>query len=494
MELVDKKFAKMRAEVENKKIFSYADKRYLDPLYSSSDFLAGRDEKVKELLGHLVEYASGYVAPLISVYGKSGTGKTSIVKYVCENLDDAYCCMVNMRQAKTIFGCMNLILGELDLPSLKNASGLGSAIAQIEKQILSIANTKGKKLFVLVLDEIDVVFRDIRGDPSDFVYKLLLLQERLREKHGMMAIIGVSNGVISDYELDERVRSRLGSTHVFFGSYTKDEIIDILRERAKKAFAFNISERVLEYCAELSSIEHGDARRAIDLLGRSAKIAERAGESQKISLEDVDRALEELDRDRVAMMLRSSPYNLKIIAAVMAKMTYIDESKGGKEKWYTTTMIDNEYRKLLEDLAIEKCGSSIDFYGLYGRIAEIIETHGGPIELISYRRVSSLLVELCDMGIAIVQNESRGRHGRYSKYRLTVPAEIVGRASMPDWWEKATAEERKSIKTAQRLDMNARFRKAMREKIPRDTMFTSNGEAISTPTRRANDAEHMGEK
>jgi cell division control protein 6 len=397
-ELNKSDFAKLLAEVESKRTFAFEDKRYLDPLYSSSDFLVGREPKTKELLKHLVD-KTGYAEPFIQVYGKSGTGKTSVVKYICENLGDAFCCVVNLRQAKTIFGCVNIILEELDLPPLKNASGLGTAVRTIEKQIESIMAAKdNKKLFVLVLDEIDVVFRDTRGDPSDFIYKLLLLQERLRQKRLMMTIIGVSNGVISDYDLDERVRSRLGTTEVFFDSYTKEQIISILKKRAKKAFAFNLESGVLQYCAELASMDHGDARRAIDLLRRSAEMAEMVGETRKITKKNIDDALEDLEKDRVTMTLAKSPYHLKVVAAVIAKMTYVDQSTSAKDKWYTTPMIQDEYRRFLQDKSIETWMSKTDLSNLEGRLPEMLDLFGDEIKPLSYRRVSSLLTELCDMG------------------------------------------------------------------------------------------------
>ena len=58
----------------------------------------------------------------------------------------------------------------------------------------------------------------------------------------------------------------MGNSEVFFPSYTKDDISQILLDRSKKAFKKNIPYDILEYCAELSSSQQGDARRALDLL------------------------------------------------------------------------------------------------------------------------------------------------------------------------------------------------------------------------------------
>ena len=101
----------------------------------------------------------------------------------CQNLSDRVSsAFVNLRKSKTVFGCANLILSELGSENLKSAQGLNMAVDCMEKRIEKILSDKNKKFFVLILDEYDVIFSDPRGRPSDFVYKLLTLEENLREK------------------------------------------------------------------------------------------------------------------------------------------------------------------------------------------------------------------------------------------------------------------------------------------------------------------------
>ena len=130
-----------------------------------------------------------------------------------------------------------------------------------------------KKLFVLALDEFDVIFYDKRGNPSDFVYKLVEMQAELKSKGCLAMIFTVSNNVLSDYDLDDRIRSRIGNSEIFFKPYTKEETLKILQQRSEEAFGKKIDEKVLEECAKISFLEHGDARRAVDLLRVSAEIA-----------------------------------------------------------------------------------------------------------------------------------------------------------------------------------------------------------------------------
>ena len=163
-----REFNKIISKIE-KEDSAFSKKAYLDTL-SFPPKIVGREKKTEELARLLIGYKQGYVVPLISVYGRSGSGKSTIVKFVCENLDVPYC-FVNLRKAKTVFGAANLILAELGQPNLKSAQGLNLAVEKIGNSIISKLEDEKKKLFVLVLDEYDVLFYDKRSKPSDFVYK-----------------------------------------------------------------------------------------------------------------------------------------------------------------------------------------------------------------------------------------------------------------------------------------------------------------------------------
>ena len=122
------------AEVEKENLL-FANKAFLDNLTLPSQII-GRERKAKELVRFLLGYKQGFVVPFVSVYGRSGSGKSTVVKFVCENLDeDISYAFVNLRKARTVFGCANLILTELGLPSLKSAQGINTAIEQISNAI-----------------------------------------------------------------------------------------------------------------------------------------------------------------------------------------------------------------------------------------------------------------------------------------------------------------------------------------------------------------------
>ena len=367
--------------------------------------LIGRTSQTEQIVKYLLGYKQGHVVPLISIYGRSGTGKSTLVQYICKNISDIHLCFANLRKAKTVFGAANLILAELKKPNLKSAQGMNSAIEILEKSIMEIMNQSKKKLFILALDEFDVLFYDKRGNPSDFVYKLVEMQSELGQKGYLMCIITISNSVIADYNLDDRIRSRIGTSEIFFEPYSKKDILEILSQRAKDAFGKKIDESVLEYCATLSYSEHGDARRAVDLLRVAAEIA--ILEDKPITKNHVDKATEKLQQDRIEKVLATLSYHSRIACMVLAMKTY-----GLEEDWHFTSKLYEKYKTILQK----------------------------DTKPLSYRRFSELLKDLENMGILTSHTRSSGRKGYGTEFKLNVLPDTVGNLIDKEWWQKNVVE------------------------------------------------------
>lgn len=378
----------------------FVDKSYLDPLMVPSE-IVGRGKETEQIVRYFMGYKQGHVVPVISVYGRSGSGKSTLVKFICENMPEISFCFVNLRKSKTVFGCANLILGEMGRPNLKSSQGINMVIDQIGSAIESELKSSKKNLFVLVLDESDVLFYDTRGKPSEFIYKLVTLAESLRAKGYLLCIIMISNNVLSDYELDDRVRSRIGSSDVFFEPYSYNDVVKMLRGRAEKAFAITVGDDVLQHCADLSSQEHGDARRAIDLLRVSGEVAGQSGHD--LTKYTVEKASAILQEDRVSKILASASYHFKLVCYSLAWVSYI---KGG---WCTTSEIYKQYCK------------------------EIVK---GQKEL-GYRRVTEILTDIQNSGLVVSQPMAKSNGGYGRGYKLVVEPKMIGDACYPSRWEIA---------------------------------------------------------
>lgn len=381
-------FAKILQKVEKEDEIFSKKATFDTSIYSGQ--IIGREKQVEELVRYLVSYKRGFVVPLVSVYGRSGSGKSTITKFVCENFDEVTHGIVNLRKAKTIFGAANHIISALDGVVSKSAEGLDVSMNRIGELIENTIVQNDAKLFVLVLDEVDSIFGDKRGNPSDFFYKLIILYENLRKKGYLLCIITISNNLFSDNDLDDRVRSRIGTSEIFFEPYSKDMVKKILRKISGKSFAKKIDDKVLERCAELSSEEHGDARRAVELLRISAEIA--AKSSENLSVAHVELASGKLAEHHLKKYLSNFTIHQKYIYLAIGKVTYLFN-----ESWHSTSAIVKIYYRFIKK----------------------------TVEPLRYRRISEILRELEQDGLLISQSISKGRYGFGKSYKLTISPDYL---------------------------------------------------------------------
>ena len=132
VELTKNDIVSMRKEIAKKNSI-FADKKYLDSLFLPSNII-GRKKQARQIIEYLESIQHGLLVPVISVYGRSGSGKSTIVKFVCKNMEDLFSyAFVNIRKARTVFGCANMVLAELGSEPLKSADGLTKAIETIGK-------------------------------------------------------------------------------------------------------------------------------------------------------------------------------------------------------------------------------------------------------------------------------------------------------------------------------------------------------------------------
>ncbi|MBS3923076.1 MAG: AAA family ATPase [Nitrosarchaeum sp.] len=426
MELTRKKISEIRKKIE-KKNSVFAEKRYLDSMIMPSKII-GREAQTEKLLSYIMSLRDGFVVPFVSVYGRSGSGKSTVVKFVCENLLDLISFrFVNLRKARTVFGCANMILGNLNGESLSSAQGLNKAVDCIQSQIEDILEREEKKYFVLVLDEYDVIFSDSRGNPSDFVYKLLQMEENLRERGLWVCIITISNNALYEYELDDRVKSRMGSDEIHFTPYSENNVFGILYDRAKKAFKIKLDSDVLNHCAKLASSDHGDARRALDLLRVAGEICDGI-----IKKDDVIKAQKIIQKDRVDEIIANASYHMRCVVGAIVSLAIVKE-----ESWSATSNIFKKY-------------------------TEIVSKDHNPLK---YRRISDLLVELENTGILVSRDYSRGRGGYGKEFKLKVDPGVVGPSVSKEFYDsqvKRRAEVNRLKEYQKLLKSRGRFNIANR--------------------------------
>src|SRR3989339_1239143 len=277
----------------------FKSKKVLQSNYTPEN-IAHRDDQIKTIAGILAPALRMEKPSNLFLYGKTGTGKTVVSKYVTSQILSVanekklpiqiiYLNCKLKRVADTEYRIMVQLAKEfgLDIP----ATGLPTD--EVYKIFLKHIDSENK-LIILVLDEIDQLVKKA-GD--EILYNLTRINFEL--KNVELSIIGISNDLLFMDGVDPRVKSSLSEEELVFSPYNALQIQDILRERAKEAFGEGIvREGVIEKCAAYAAREHGDARRALELLRVSAEIAER-NNFKKVKIDHIDEAEDKIEKDRI---------------------------------------------------------------------------------------------------------------------------------------------------------------------------------------------------
>lgn len=361
------------------------------------DKLPHRAEHIQRLANILAPSLNGSKVSNAFIYGKTGTGKTAVAKYVLNRLKEKAnalgaplkICYINCRLAGTNYRiladlCKSL---EVDVPF----TGLAvSELLDRYKEKLNLLNLNE----IVTLDEIDFL---VKRNEDSLLYELTRINEFLRGN--WVGLIGISNDLRFKEYLDARVLSCLSEEEVIFKPYSADELYDILSERAKSAFIEGaLQDSSLKLCAAYAAREHGDARRALDLLRVAGELAEREG-SNTILDKHVKEALQKIEDDRFVEALKYLPLHQKII-------------------------LIGVYH--LDSLCAEGSITG-DLYELYTELCTSIF-----VEPLTQRRVSGLLNELDILGLLNTRVVSFGRYGRTKKIKLGVPSKIIAEVLSDD--------------------------------------------------------------
>ena len=325
------------------------------------------------------------------VYGKPGTGKTLVVKKVLSKIQERVeksnfpikLVYSNSKNETTLYGLLVSIGRQLGLNE-KELPTTGLAISEVFKRLLNKISTE-KLNAVFVIDEIDYLAQLVVKTGKDILYQLTRANEQLEVES--LTMVGISNDLTFKEKLDPRVISSLGEEEIVFTNYNVEQIKKILEERINESFIENaIEDPALNLCAALAGGEHGDARRAIDLLRVAGELAERQ-QSDKVTIEHVREASLKIEENKEEASLKSYPLHEKLVLLAIMKAN----------------------------------GSSTgEIYSSYKNLCKVVGKDG-----LTQRRVTQMLSEIELSGIISGRLIHQGIHGRTKKYKLTVSSEMI---------------------------------------------------------------------
>ncbi len=364
--------------------------------------LPHREKEIDRLAEILVTALEGNKPSNILIFGKTGTGKTAVVRYVGRELKRAEKVYAKKKIAFIYLNCETV---DTQYSILQN---LGNYFIEEWDEKIPFTGWPMDKVFstvkekldewngiaIVVLDEIDKL---VVKSGDDVLYQLLLLDSEMKNSH--LSIIGISNELKFGDLLDPRVRSRLAQEKMIFSPYNAFQLQDILSERVKLAVKDGaVGDEVIRICAAIAAQEHGDARRAIDLLRISIEIAEREGATE-VTDRHVYLAKNKIEMDCIHEAIKTLPLHSKIV--------------------------------LLGIVLNEEAGNKNLTTGELYRIYSILSKRLG-LSPLTQRRISDLISEMDMLGLISSQIKSFGRYGRTKIVELSLPVPEAKKILMED--------------------------------------------------------------
>ncbi|HLC60931.1 MAG TPA: ORC1-type DNA replication protein [Candidatus Nanoarchaeia archaeon] len=381
-------------EVFLKRDSVFFDKKVLQSSYTP-ETIPYREEQTKQVANIIAPALRGDKPSNVLVYGKTGTGKTLTIRHTTQKLSEIaereniplkviYINCKLKRSTDTEYRLIAQLARELG----KSIPPTGLPTEEVYKAFFKALN-KQKQNYVLVLDEIDQLVNKT-GDNA--LYNLTRLNEE--DTKSQISIIGISNDIMFVENLDPRVRSSLSEEEIIFPPYNAIQIQAILKQRSELAFNKEVLEQgVIEKCAAYAARDHGDARRALELLRVAGEVADRKN-FKKIGIPHIDEAEEKIDRDRIIDIATTQPKQYQLVL----------------------------YAILALNPTNNKSMFTGEVYEIYKTICNKIN-----ISILTQRRVSDIISEFDMLGIVNAKVISKGRYGRTRDISVDIPESTLAK-------------------------------------------------------------------
>ncbi len=362
----------------------FKDKKPLDHRFLP-DKLVHREEQIKQIAKYWVDSLNEVTPSNVTLYGKTGTGKTAASKFAREQLIDAASnknVFVKVEYIRcTDYTTEYQVIAQLCQKLGRDVPNRGWTKGEIVNTFRDIFKTNafGKKLILIViLDEIDIL---LDKDGDGILYTLTRTDN--------VSVLSISNYLDFKNLIKSRVTSSLNDKEIIFPPYGADQLADILSERAELAFVDGVLESdVIPLCSAMAAKEEGDARYALDLLKNAGELAFDE-DSEKVTGQHVRMAKDRIEHNKVTEIIQTLPLQQQRVLEAILNLTKQEEE-------ITSGKLYDEYKELSKKDAV------------------------------TYRRIFDFINELEMLGIISTNTISRGRgKGRTNIIKLQCDEDLL---------------------------------------------------------------------
>ncbi len=347
--------------------------------------LPHRNDQITKIAKYWVDALDNVTPSDVTIYGKTGTGKTAAAKFAQKQLLEAaqdsnvYIDVEYIRC--TDYTTEYQVLAQLCQRLGRDVPYRGWTKGEIINTFRDVLNQQmhGKKLIlIIILDEVDIL---LEKDGDGLLYTLTRTEN--------VSVLSISNYLDFKKFIKPRVMSSLRDKEIVFPPYRADQLADILNERSEMSFKENVlKEDVIPLCSAMAAKEEGDARYALDLLSTAGDIADE-NDSSEILGDYVIAAKNRIEHNKVTDIINTLPtQQQRVLEAVLILTQNNEEISSGK---------------LYETYKDVSKGDSV-----------------------TYRRIFDFINELEMLGIISTNTVSRGRgKGRTNIIKLQCDEKLV---------------------------------------------------------------------
>lgn len=365
----------------------FKDKQYLDHRFLP-DNLPHRKDQITAIAKYWIEALNNVTPSDVTIYGKTGTGKTAAAKFAMKQLEEA-ASNKELRIRTEYIRCTDYtteyqVIAKLCQQMGRDVPYRGWTKAEVVNTFRDIlkSNLYGNKMIlIVVLDEIDIL---LKNDGDGILYTLTRTDN--------VSILSISNYVDFKKFIKSRVMSSFRDREIVFPPYGAQQLVDILEERSKLSFiSETLTNDVIPLCAAMAAKEEGDARYALDLLRTAGEIADEK-ESETVRGEYVREAKDKIEHNKITDLITTLPaQQQRVLEAILNLTQEKEEITSGK---------------------------------LYDTYKEVSKG-----DTVSYRRIFDFINELEMLGIISTNTISRGRgRGRTNIISLQCDNDILENA------------------------------------------------------------------